>query len=353
MNTILLFAVPPLAGALIGFVTNVIAIRMLFRPLCEIRVFGIRLPFTPGILPRQRHKLAESIGAMVERELLTPELLRQRLRREEVREKLRQHLSPLTEKMLAAPLDDLFAAKETGIVLEDLLKALHNHVEPSVRGRIAGKLREAAEQAYPGAAASLIGFLRRADIHRELEAQGSIFLGGVMLKLNALQRFFLSAGQYDQTLHQRMPEIIDDLVDQVETLLRDTAIRDRLLKAAEAAIVCFLSGDKPPAGRLLAEILKDQSLGSLLSLSAEKKQALDDLLCSRLLLTVDEQIENLLASLNVRVMVSERIDSLDMIRVERIILDVMANQFKWIDIFGGILGFLIGAFQAVFSWALR
>jgi uncharacterized membrane protein YheB (UPF0754 family) len=44
---------------------------------------------------------------------------------------------------------------------------------------------------------------------------------------------------------------------------------------------------------------------------------------------------------------------MDMIRVEGIILDVMANQLKWIDVFGAILGFLIGVFQALFSWIMR
>ena len=93
MKTLLLFAVPPAAGAVIGFITNVIAIRMLFRPLKAIRLFGIRLPFTPGLLPRQRHKLADSIGAMVERELLTPEIIRERLRRDDVKEKIKNSVS--------------------------------------------------------------------------------------------------------------------------------------------------------------------------------------------------------------------------------------------------------------------
>jgi uncharacterized membrane protein YheB (UPF0754 family) len=68
---------------------------------------------------------------------------------------------------------------------------------------------------------------------------------------------------------------------------------------------------------------------------------------------LDGQIENMLASINIQEMVRERIDSLDMIRVEKIVLDVMANQFKWINIFGGILGFLIGLFQVFLITALR
>jgi uncharacterized membrane protein YheB (UPF0754 family) len=38
-----------------------------------------------------------------------------------------------------------------------------------------------------------------------------------------------------------------------------------------------------------------------------------------------------------------------MLRVERIVLDVMSDQFKWVEIFGGILGFLIGMFQSALA----
>ena len=43
----------PVIGAAIGYITNDIAIRMLFRPHKAVYVFGRRLPFTPGIVPRK------------------------------------------------------------------------------------------------------------------------------------------------------------------------------------------------------------------------------------------------------------------------------------------------------------
>jgi uncharacterized membrane protein YheB (UPF0754 family) len=67
------YAVPPLLGALIGYVTNYIAIRMLFRPLHPWRIFGLRLPLTPGIIPSKRGELAEKMGDMVGSHLLTSE----------------------------------------------------------------------------------------------------------------------------------------------------------------------------------------------------------------------------------------------------------------------------------------
>ena len=86
---------PPLVGAVIGYVTNAIAIRMLFRPLTEIRVLGVRLPLTPGIIPKQRAQLAESIGQMVSRELLTEEAVRRQLASESFQIKLEQNIYSL------------------------------------------------------------------------------------------------------------------------------------------------------------------------------------------------------------------------------------------------------------------
>lgn len=57
-----------------GYVTNWIAVKMLFRPRKEIRVFGKRLPFTPGVIPRGQGRLARAVGNVVETQLLTPEI---------------------------------------------------------------------------------------------------------------------------------------------------------------------------------------------------------------------------------------------------------------------------------------
>ncbi|MDH3349224.1 MAG: DUF445 family protein, partial [Desulfobulbaceae bacterium] len=59
------YIAPPLLGGFIGYLTNKIAIRMLFRPLKAWRVFGIRVPMTPGVIPSKREKLAVNIGEMV------------------------------------------------------------------------------------------------------------------------------------------------------------------------------------------------------------------------------------------------------------------------------------------------
>lgn len=65
------FITPPLVGAFIGYLTNRVAIRMLFRPLKQWRLGPIRIPMTPGVIPSKRHELAINIGEMVGEHLLT------------------------------------------------------------------------------------------------------------------------------------------------------------------------------------------------------------------------------------------------------------------------------------------
>ena len=68
---ILKFLAGPLIGAVIGYCTNYIAVKMLFYPRKEIRVFGRRLPFTPGAIPKGQPRLAKAIGTVIENKLLT------------------------------------------------------------------------------------------------------------------------------------------------------------------------------------------------------------------------------------------------------------------------------------------
>lgn len=63
----------PLIGAVIGYFTNYIAVKMLFHPHTEKRIFGKRLPFTPGVIPKNKPRLAHAIGEAVANVLLTKE----------------------------------------------------------------------------------------------------------------------------------------------------------------------------------------------------------------------------------------------------------------------------------------
>ena len=76
---VLPWMLPPLLGAIIGYVTNRIAIKMLFRPLNPKQILGVQVPLTPGVIPRNRFDLARTIGRMVSEQLLSPQALKEQL----------------------------------------------------------------------------------------------------------------------------------------------------------------------------------------------------------------------------------------------------------------------------------
>ena len=95
---------PILLGALIGYVTNAIAIRMLFRPLTEYRIGPFRVPFTPGVIPRQRYQLSRSIARMVAKELLTEGAVRKRLEDPVFQNRVYERLSDLSDRLFSTPI---------------------------------------------------------------------------------------------------------------------------------------------------------------------------------------------------------------------------------------------------------
>jgi len=105
---------PPLVGGIIGWFTNWLAIKMLFRPHAEKRLFGVRLPFTPGILPRGRARLAVSIGDTVAAELFTPDVLRARLAAPEVSVALEKGIGEALSEAAALDAGALLATATKG-----------------------------------------------------------------------------------------------------------------------------------------------------------------------------------------------------------------------------------------------
>lgn len=72
---------PPVLGGVIGYFTNDIAIKMLFRPYGAKYFLGQRLPFTPGLIPSNQQRLAKKVSEVIMRSLLTPEELQRLARR--------------------------------------------------------------------------------------------------------------------------------------------------------------------------------------------------------------------------------------------------------------------------------
>ena len=91
----LLFSI--LMGALIGYGTNTLAVEMLFRPYTPKYIGKWKLPFTPGLIPKEQGRIADSLGELIEKELFAPEVVSKALD------------TPEAKASIGAWLDQLFA----------------------------------------------------------------------------------------------------------------------------------------------------------------------------------------------------------------------------------------------------
>lgn len=119
----------PIISALIGWITNFIAVKMIFRPRREIRILGIRLI---GLIPKRKHDLAVKIADTIEKELISHRDIREILQTEDFHlqtgKAIRQRIDGfITEKLAANPLLSMFVTPEvsqrlSGMIMEELQK---------------------------------------------------------------------------------------------------------------------------------------------------------------------------------------------------------------------------------------
>lgn len=90
--------IAPAVGGVIGYLTNYIAIKMLFHPHKAVYIGKWRLPMTPGLIPKEQGRIARSIGVVISSELLNEETLKQVLTSEETVNKVRNAMISLVEE---------------------------------------------------------------------------------------------------------------------------------------------------------------------------------------------------------------------------------------------------------------
>lgn len=95
----------PLIGALIGWLTNYIAIKMLFHPKDEVRIL-----FWPvqGIFPKRQKALAHRLGKVVSEELVSAQDVAAHLKEKATSESVLNHIAKRLEEGIAARLPKAF-----------------------------------------------------------------------------------------------------------------------------------------------------------------------------------------------------------------------------------------------------
>lgn len=278
------YLIPPLLGAVIGYVTNRVAIRMLFRPLRPWRIAGLRIPLTPGIIPAKRGELAARMGEMVGSHLLTGDDARLALERPGFRKELRGAV----DDKLAGFIDRDLGSVESLVPVEfrDRFRDFIDLLRWKMVGMVSDYLHSSAFEA------SLRGYLERTadrllgrdlesfltpenyrDLRNHLDERLTTLLASPETG-DAVARFvddrvdrFL---QSERCLRDLLPEdLIEVIFDQLEKeipallerfggLLHDPVFRARLVERIQKGIAAFLDSLSGLTGLLSGFVNLDQ-----------------------------------------------------------------------------------------------
>ncbi len=110
----------PLISAFIGYLTNVVAIKMLFHPREPIKILTFEFQ---GLLPRRQEEIAHKIGEVVERELLSVDDLVDRFGTPEMQDKIVKIISERVRARLEEAVPRLIPHNLTR-VLADLVEGI-------------------------------------------------------------------------------------------------------------------------------------------------------------------------------------------------------------------------------------
>lgn len=266
LHNLLPLLVPPLLGALIGYVTNHVAIRMLFRPLHPWRILGLRLPLTPGIIPSKRGELAQRMGEMVGSHLLTGADVGRALEKEGFRRELRQAVSEKLGGFLdreLGSLDSLVPREFQGRFRElvDLLrwkalKAVFDYLESEEFAiRLTGYLQRKGDELLANDLAAVLPEERYQELRGYLQGRLTGLLASPELargigrfiderseRLLASQRPLreLLPADLIELLLQQLEKELPPLLEKFGGLLYDPDFRARLVKKGRQAIDQFL-----------------------------------------------------------------------------------------------------------------
>lgn len=126
----------PVISALIGYITNVLAIKMLFWPRQPVNMGIFKLH---GVLPKRQADIAVSIGDLVENRLLSMDDIFDQVNAPYIQDKLIQTVTEMVKERLSSMLPRIVPAKVTQLIGDSVEKVLRQEAPALINQFIASE----------------------------------------------------------------------------------------------------------------------------------------------------------------------------------------------------------------------
>ncbi len=289
VTMILKYIMGPVIGSVIGYFTNFLAVKMLFRPKHEVRLFGHRLPFTPGAIPKGKPRLARAVGQVVAGNLVTKENITGKLTSPETKQSV--------ISTIMAHLDDSIKSNVMPLTpSQSSYDVMKKHIADTIAGEV-------------------MNALLSVDIAGMITTEGSRIIKektrGTMLQM------FVR----DDLIASMTGPIAQEVVNLIET--RGPAfLTDKVSEKLDQY-------DSTPVTQLL------QSFGLT-------RETLESIICNAYDSIVDKIVDKFLTTLNISQVVEDQINDMTVEELEKLVLSVMKKELDTIVNLGALIGAIIG-----------
>ena len=320
----------PIVGAIIGYITNDIAIRMLFRPHQAKYIMGVKIPFTPGIIPKEKGRIAQAIGISISTNLMNQEVLEKNLLSDDMLAKLSNVIEELFETQKNNPetlrqfISHFLSEEEISIasknVNKELTALIHHKLSDSTLGTKIAHIAVSHVMQKMQNFGSAIG---------DTLKDGGIGSGGGFGKM--ISRGFESL--FGKQAKDTASEFVSALAEPVEQTLGKNI--NEMLQNNSQEIVGNLIGNE--IGNLM-----DCPMSTLLSNKEEQIEQAKNSILGLYRTIIKDHLPKILETINISKMIESRINEMDMNETEKIIFQVMDKELKAIVWLGALLGMIMG-----------
>ena len=289
------YIIPPLIGAVIGYCTNYIAVKMLFRPRNEIKVLGHTLPFTPGAIPKNKPRLAKAIGEVVETTFFGEETI--------------------SAQFLSGEAED-------------------NAVAQMVRGM---------DRPISDLGISVLGSEEKYE--KGLDRLSEI-----------LSQQLLQSLRSGETIRMVSDTVIDKLVDQFRGGMLGMFITDSFVESAKQMVEAGIQGEIEDKGeeflnRMVRSQMDTWSRDTLSEIAFEagySDERVERILRKAYRGAVKSAVPALIDRINVSGMIEEKGNDMSNEQLEELVLSVMKRELNLIVNLGALIGLILGCLNLLF-----
>lgn len=314
------YFIAPLLGGLIGYITNDIAIRMLFRPHKAKYLLGIHIPFTPGIIPKEKGRIAEAIGGVISENLMNNEVLEKYLLSDEMIGKVQ---SAVEEFISTQQQNQESVARFLGHYLSnDEIDTIAQNINQSITKQTYEKLADSS-------VGDKVAHIAIDHVAQKLTIDGAQeLLSGIGGALGGLKG--MAAGLFGGNIVAKFLEMLREpaehfLAKNINTMLRDNG---------EEIVSNMIGGE--------VDNFLNKPVCKLLEGHEEQLAQTVDTIESFYRSIITEHLPKILESIDISKIVRERINEMDVNETEKLIFQVMDKELKAIVWLGALLGLLMG-----------